>query len=81
MNKVKAIGSIIIGVIVIYIILTAAQPAIVEVANTANVTMAASSNMSNFPGMAEATVAAPLWIYFIPGGVGLAAVIFILKRK
>jgi len=62
-----------------YIFLTLFMPTLVDIITTANTTMAASSNMSNYPGTAAVMVGAPLWLYFVPGAIGFVVVILILK--
>lgn len=67
------------AVIFAYIILTAAMPAINEIVETTNSTLTATSNMSNYPGTQEAILYAPMWIWFIPGLVGVVSSVIIFK--
>lgn len=66
-------------IIFAYIILTASMPVIVEMANTANTSMSATSNMSDYPGMLEATLATPLVLWFVPFIIGVIVTVGILK--
>lgn len=78
----KKIGLIILTLtmtVFAYIIMTLLQPTIVDISNTANMTMAASSNMTNYPGASEVMVGAPLWLYFVPGVLCIVIVVKILK--
>lgn len=78
----KKVGWVVLlwaAIILTYVILTAAMPAINSLVQMANETMVATSNMSNYPGSQEAILTAPLWIYFIPGGIGLVGTVMILK--
>jgi len=80
----KKVGWVIVlwaGIVIAYIILTAAMPAINSLVQTANETMVATSNMSNYPGSQEAILTAPLWLYFLPGGIGIMATVMILMAK
>lgn len=79
MKKVGWVIVVWIGVIISYVILTAAMPAVNSLVQTANTTMAAASNMTNYPGTQDAILTAPLWLYFLPGGIGLVLTIIILK--
>ena len=81
MNKFGALLILIGGVVFAYIILTAAQGAIVNIVSTANTTMAATSNMSNYPGAQQGLLSMPLVLYFIPAIVGIAGVVWLLKFK
>ena len=81
MNKFGALLILIGGVVFAYIILTAAQGAIVSIVSSANTTMAATSNMSNYPGAQQGLLSMPLVLYFIPAIVGIAGVVWLLKFK
>ena len=81
MNKFGALLILIGGVVFAYIILTAAQGAIVNIVSTANTTMAETSNMSNYPGAQQGLLAMPLVLYFIPAIIGIAGVVYVLKFK
>lgn len=80
-NKIKLVALIIAGVILCYVFLTIIMPIFVDFASTANTTIAESSNWSDYPGTQAALVGAPFWIYFIPGIVGMAAIVVVLKSK
>jgi len=62
-------------VILAYIMLMMLRPFIGDAVETAN----ASANWTNFPGGQEAIVGFPYWAYFIPAGIGLVAVVGILR--
>ena len=80
MGKLGQISIIVAFVIVAYLLLMVAMPVITDAASTANTTMSASSNMSNYPGTLEGTLAAPWVLWFAPAVIGMAAVIITLKR-
>ena len=81
MNKAGAIAIVVGTTIILYLILLVIMPFIAGIASTANTTMAASSNLSNYPGAAEGMLAAPLWLMFVPGGLCIVVVIGILRSK
>ena len=62
-----------------YVILAVSMPALTELSDLAAVTMAASSNMTNYPGTIEAVQSFPLYVWFIPGGVGFIATVVFMK--
>ncbi|MFC1962087.1 hypothetical protein ACFLWN_03480 [Chloroflexota bacterium] len=62
-----------------YIFLTLIMPTFITITNTANTTMAATSNMSNYSGTAEALTGSPLWLYFVPAELCGVAIVGILK--
>jgi len=66
---------IVVGVIITYLILPAAQPAINEIIVTAN----ASADLTNFPSAQHVVEAWPLYIWFIPGFVGVVLIVVTLR--
>lgn len=79
MKKIGLIALTLGFVIFAYMILTLVQPTLVDIANTANTTMSASSNMSNYPGTAEVMTGSPLWLYFVPAVLGGIIIVGILR--
>lgn len=63
----------------VYIMLAMLMPVITTLTASANTSMA-SGNMTGIPGVAEATNAFPLYVWFIPGGVGIIGTIIVLKK-
>lgn len=80
MNKYGYVAMVVGITIISYLIMLIVIPFLNDVASTANTTMAASSNLSNYPGAAEGILAAPLWLMFVPGGICLAAIVHILRN-
>lgn len=80
-NKVKLVGLIIGAVLFVYLVLLAIMPIFVEVTTTANETITASDNWSDYPGSQAVLVGAPLWIFFIPGAIGIASIVVVLRSK
>lgn len=81
MTKLKAVLTLIGVVVVANLIMMITVPDIlVPMANTANTTMAATSNMSNYPGLSAAVVSTPWTSYLLINGIGLLILIIILRR-
>jgi len=79
----KVIGTVFgiwILVIFAYIFLAVIMPGIVSITDDTATNLAATSNMSNYPGTKQAIQAYPLWAWFIPGGIGLGATAVFLKE-
>lgn len=81
MSKIGGVAMVVGFVIIAYLLLLVVMPVLVGVIATSNATMAATSNMSNYPGTAGAFVSAPWGLFFVPGGIGIVAIILILKEK
>lgn len=79
-QKLFMLGIVWVLVAVAYIILATMMPAINELVSTANTSLVESANMSNFPGTQEAVTSAPLWLWFIPGMVGIVVSVIMLKK-
>jgi hypothetical protein len=80
MGKIGGVAVILVLVVCTYLMMLVVMPFVSEVVSTANTTMAASSNMSNYPGTGEAVLSTPWALWFLPGVIGTAAVVIILKR-
>lgn len=80
MNKIGQVTIVVVVVGILYLLLLAVMPVLTGVAATANATMAATSNMSNYPGASEGLIAAPWVLWFVPGAIGMIAVVVILKQ-
>lgn len=77
------IGGLIITWVVIvflYIVLAASMPGINDIISEASAALTATSNMTNYPGTKEAIDSAPVWLWFIPGGIGFIATVVMLKK-
>jgi len=81
MNKIGQVIAVVVLVIAAYLLLIVVMPVLSDITTSTNTTMQASSNMSNYPGTAEAVVAAPWALFFVPAVIGMAAVILILKHR
>lgn len=64
---------------ILYVIIALIMPTIQDVATDTATTINASSNMSNYPGTLETVQSFPLIAWFIPGAVGIAATVYMLK--
>lgn len=81
MSKIGQVVVVVAMVIAAYLFLLVAMPILVDFASTANATMVASSNMSNYPGTASFLISSPWILFFVPGTIGIAAIVIILKKK
>lgn len=81
MNKAKAIFITIALIIICNLVLLVTIPGVVvPVIESANATMAATSNMSNYPGTSDFMVASPWLAYLMVNAIGVIVVIMILRR-
>ena len=80
MNKLGKIVVVTIAVFILYLLMLVVMPFFSDMASTANTTMAASSNLTNYPGGAEGVLAAPLILWFVPGAIGMVVVVIILRQ-
>ena len=78
-KKIGAIITIWFLMSMVYVLLTAMMPALTGITGGAATTMAASSNMTNYPGTLEAIQAFPVYVWFIPGGLAFIATVATLK--
>lgn len=79
MSKFIKIIWVIVGIGLCYLLMLITIPFLADTANTVNTSMAATTNMSNFPGASGALVAAPWVLWFAPGTIGIALVVIILR--
>lgn len=79
MNKFGTIIVIVFLIAILYVTLTLVMPTVADMANTANTSMAATSNMTDYPGVSEAMVFGPWFLYLSPAVIGLIAVFVILR--
>lgn len=68
------------AVIVAYIFIAAAMPAIADITGEASTAMSATSNMTNYPGALEFVDSSPVWIWVIPGLIGVVVTAVVLKK-
>lgn len=80
MNKLGAV-IIIIGVVIgCYLILLVTQTVVVNLVESANATITASSNLTNYPGTQGFLLSTPWIMWFVPGVIGIVVIVIILKR-
>ena len=70
-----------IAVVAAYLVMTVLMPATNSLVSTANASLVATSNMSNYPGLQEGIETAPLWLYFVPALAGVVLQVIILKTS
>lgn len=78
-NKFVGLFLIWLFVIIAYIIIAIGMPAVRELSGVASTELEASANMSNFPGTTGLVESSPIWIWFVPGLVGMIATVWTLK--
>lgn len=77
MRKIGSLLVVIFFVGIAYLFILAAQPTINAMVETAN----SSANWTTYPTAQPVVQGFPFWIYFVPAGVGFAAVVAILRSK
>jgi len=80
-NKIKQVGLIIGATILVYLFLLAIWPVVVDMSSTANATITASSNFTDYPGTQAVLVGAPLWLFLVPAGISTAVIVLVLRSK
>lgn len=70
-----------IAIIFAYIMLANMFPAFTSITSNATALMQSTSNMSNYPGSLDVVRTSPLWIWFIPGGLGICVSVVWLRQK
>lgn len=81
MNKYVSVALIVAAVVVAYMLITVLQPITVSMVESANTTISASSNLSNYPGTQAALIGWPWWLWFVPAFLGTILVVVELKRQ
>lgn len=79
MNKIGAVITIVVVVILAYLFLLVVMPIISGAALTANTTMDATSNMSLYPGTSPFLMSIPWIVFFVPGVIGMALIVIVLR--
>jgi len=79
MSKIGQIAIVIGVVIVCYLILLVVMPVVADLISTANTTVTAAT-WANHPGSQGFFIAQPWILFFVPGAIGIAAIIFILRQ-
>ena len=80
MGKKMLYGALIIGcTVVAYVVMLAIQPAFNTIVSTANASMWATSNMSNYFGTVEVVNSSPFWIWLVPGGIGIISLVVLFR--
>lgn len=80
MNKIGHVLIVIGLVIAAYLILMVTMGTVVDLAETANTTITASSNLTLYPGASEGLIAAPWVLWWVPGTIGMIAIVIILRK-
>lgn len=81
MGKLGTLAWIIGLVIMVNLLLLIIVPFLADITISTNATLAASTNMSLYPGTSGFLLATPWILYFIPNVAGIIAVIVVLRRQ
>jgi len=81
MDKLKYVAVTWLLVIFAYIILAVMMPVLTGMAGNASTELQATSNMSAYPGMLGVIETSPIWMWFVPGGIGIIATAIFLKKN
>lgn len=81
MQKAGRIVIIIIVVAAAYGMITIFQPITNSMVQTANSSIAASSNWSNYPETQAVLLGWPFWLWMLPGSAGVLATVVVLTKK
>lgn len=79
MGKFGTLVIIWIFIVVAYILIGVTSPAISDISSEASTAMQASGNMTEQPGIQGAVESSPVWIWIIPGFIGIVSTVWILK--
>lgn len=79
MDKIWTLLIIWLFVVVAYIFIGVSLPAISDISDTTSTAMQASGNMTEQPGIQGAVESSPVWIWIIPGFVGIVSTVWLLK--
>ena len=81
MGTIGAVIIVIVMVALAELFLLVIMPILTNLASTANTTMAATSNLTNYPGAAEGVLAAPWVLYFVIPVIGIVIIILLLRKR
>lgn len=81
MGKAKSIMWVIVGVGMVYAVLAIFIRFLADTSVSVNADMAAAHNMAQYPGASDFLLAIPWIAYILPAVIGIAIVVYILKRK
>lgn len=80
-NKYGQVAFVCVVVFITYLMMLVVIPWMADITLAVNTTLNATSNMSNYPGTSEFLVAIPWILWWIPGVLGIAAVVVILRHQ
>ena len=82
MNKIGQVALVVFIMGIVYLIMLAVMIVVSDMSIAANATIAASGvDVEAMPGSTSFLLAAPWILWFMPAVVGMAVIIFILKRS
>ncbi len=79
-KKAITVAGILLAVSLTYLLMSITMPLIADFASTSNLTISASSNISQYDGLQGGLLGAPLVLYFIPAIIGIILVVITLRE-
>ena len=79
MNKIGAVITVVGIVFILYLILLVVVPWLSDITVSVNSTLDSTSNMSLYPGTSDFLLSTPWIMFFVPGAIGIALIIVILR--
>ena len=81
MNKIGSVIIVVCLVIVCYLFMLIVIPGVVvPMVSTANTTIAATSNVSDYPGTTSFLLSIPWILWFVPACIGTVVIVVLLKQ-
>lgn len=79
-NKYGQVAFVCVVVFITYLMMLVVISWMADITLAVNTTLNATSNMSNYPGTSEFLLSIPWILFFVPGVLGIAAVVVILRQ-
>ncbi len=79
MNKLGAVIAVLALTVAVYMIMLVTMGVFTNLVESANATITASSNLTDYPGSQGFLVATPWIVWFVPAIISIAVIIGILK--
>ena len=80
MNKIGQVILVVFGVSILYLLMLVVIPIMMDMASSANATITLESNPANYPGGTSFLFVIPWICWWVPGCIGMSAIIVILKK-
>lgn len=80
MNKIGQVAVVVGLVLMVYVILLVTVPFLSTIAVDVSTNMSIDHPVAQYPGAVEGLLMAPWLLFFVPGCIGLIAIIVILRK-